>query len=202
MSSTGITFHRMKDYLQGYFRRVIFKTYRYLKHPRRLKNNAILRWFALHFLDKQVWRPTQYTLAGGAAVGIFLSMQLLPMQMPFAVILAAVFRVNIPIAVAMCWITNPVTVPPLIPVEHAIGKWALSFLSDVPTTPFPKELPHSFAESWLALKEHAPVMLFGGVVLGGVLAPIFYVAAWVFWDYFQRWSLERKTRKTRNEESV
>lgn len=196
MSSVAVSFHRMKDYLRGYFRRLVFKTYRGLKHPRRLKNSALMRWFALHFLDKSVWRPSQYTLAGGAALGLFISMQLLPMQMLFAAIAAAVLRMNIPIAVAMCWITNPITVPPLIPIEHAIGKWALSFFSDVPTTPFPKEIPGTLAESWLALKEHAPVMLFGGVILGAVLAPLAYMVAWFSWNSFHRWNDERKAKKS------
>lgn len=193
MSSAAII--RMFDHARGLFRRTMFRTYRYLKHPRKLKSSATMRWFARHFLDKSVWRPSQYTLSGGAAVGLFISMQLLPMQMPFAVIAAAVLRVNIPIAIVMCWISNPVTIPALVPLEYAIGKWVLSWVSSVPATPFPEKFPATFAEMWLALKEHTPVMFFGGVILGGLLAPVGYVSTWISWDAFQRWNERRKERK-------
>ncbi|HRK15189.1 MAG TPA: DUF2062 domain-containing protein [Prosthecobacter sp.] len=191
--------HRMIDHARGVFRRSMFRTYRFLKHPRKLKSNAAMRWFARHFLDKRVWRPTQHTLAGGAAVGLFICMQFLPVQMPFAVIVAAIFRVNIPIALAMCWLTNPLTMPPLIPLEYAVGKWVLSWFSAVPATPFPTELPESLAGTWLALKEHTPVMFFGGVIIGGLLAPAGYIITWMSWDKLHHLRQRKTARRAAGE---
>jgi len=96
--------------LRSWFRRSVFQTYRFLKHPRKLRQRPVMRWFARHFLDKQVWKPTQHTFSGGMAIGWFITLQLLPIQMPTATILCALFRVNIPIALAICWVSNPVTV--------------------------------------------------------------------------------------------
>ncbi len=171
---------------RGYFRRSVFKTYRFLKHPRRLKKSRVMRWFARHFLDKRVWKPTQHTLAGGMAVGWFVTVQLLPIQMPTATILAALFRVNIPIAVALCWVSNPFTIPALMWLEHTLGKWALGWFMNVPTTPLPTSLPESAGDLWLALREHAPVMFFGGLVLGGILAVVSYITTWLGWAYLAR----------------
>ncbi|TDU68135.1 hypothetical protein EI77_03252 [Prosthecobacter fusiformis] len=182
----------MVDFAKGYFRRSVFKTYRFFKHPRKLKTRPVMRWFARHFLDKRVWRPTQHTFAGGMAVGTFVTLQLLPIQMPSAVILAAVFRVNIPIAIAMCWVSNPVTMAALIPLEYNVGKWALAFLTEVPSTPFPTKFPEHVAEMWLALREHAPVMLFGGVILGAVLVPVSYVLTYLIWGAIDQWNKYRK----------
>jgi uncharacterized protein len=183
----------MLESLKAFFRRTLFKTYRLLKHPRRLKRSPLMRWFALHFLDKRVWRPTQHTLSGGMAIGTFITLQLLPIQMPSAAILAAVLRVNIPIALVMCWLSNPATAVILIPLEYAVGRWTLSFITQVPSTPFPTALPSGIVETWMALKEHAPVMLFGGVVLGALLAPISYMMTYVCWGYSERWSQLRKS---------
>ncbi len=182
----------MLDYAKGYFRRTVFKTIRFLKHPRKLKQSGIMRWFALHFLNKRVWKPTQHTFSGGMAIGTFITLQLLPIQMPSATILAAIFRVNIPIALVMCWLSNPVTLAALVPLEYQVGKWVLAWLTEVPTTPFPSELPADVAGMWLALKEHAPVMLFGGVILGGVLAPLTYVASYFSWGWLEHWNRERR----------
>jgi uncharacterized protein (DUF2062 family) len=182
----------MLDYVRGYFRRTVFKTIRFLKHPRKLKHSGLMRWFALHFLNKRVWKPTQHTFSGGMAIGTFITLQLLPIQMPSATILAAIFRVNIPIALVMCWLSNPVTMAALVPLEYQVGKWVLAWLTEVPSTPFPTELPPDVAGMWLALKEHAPVMLFGGVILGGLFAPLSYVASYFSWGWLEHWNRERK----------
>lgn len=181
--------------LRLWFRRSVFQTYRFLKHPRKLRERPVMRWFARHFLDKQVWKPTQHTFAGGMAVGSFITLQLLPIQMPTATILCAIFRVNIPIALALCWVSNPVTVPILVPLEYAIGKWFLAFYTAVPTTPFPDHLPDSAVEAWMVLKEHAPVMLIGGVVLGAVCAVLGYVISWAVWGWLQQRAAAKKARE-------
>lgn len=182
---------------RGWFRRSIFKTIRFLKHPRKLRDRPVMRWFARHFLDKQVWKPTQHTLAGGTAVGMFVTLQLLPIQTPSAVILAAIFRVNIPIAIALCWLSNPFTIPFLAWLEYAVGKWFLALYTTVPATPFPKQLPDSMVDAWVVLREHAPVMLMGGILVGAVGALISYVASWGVWEVGSRMEIAKKLRETK-----
>ena len=154
-----------------------------------------MRWFARHFLAKHVWKPTQHTLAGGMAVGMFITLQLLPIQMPAATILAAIFRVNIPVALALCWLSNPFTFPFIAWVEYSVGKWFLALYTTVPTTPFPKQLPDSVVDAWLVLKEHAPVMLVGGVIVGAISALVSYVATWGAWEITSRLEQAKKQRK-------
>ncbi|MBE2287702.1 MAG: DUF2062 domain-containing protein [Prosthecobacter sp.] len=182
---------------RGWFRRTVFKTIRFLKHPRKLRDRPTMRWFARHFLDKRVWKPTQHTLSGGMAVGMFITLQLLPIQMPTATILAAIFRVNIPIAIAMCWLSNPFTIPFIAWLEYAIGKWFLALYTTVPTTPFPNHLPESMVDAWLVLKEHAPVMLVGGIILGAVCSLVSYVGTWGFWEVGTRMEAAKKLRTAR-----
>lgn len=179
---------------RGWFRRTVFKTIRFLKHPRKLRDRPVMRWFARHFLDKQVWKPTQHTLAGGMAVGTFITLQLLPIQTPSAIILAAIFRVNIPIAIVMCWISNPFTIPFFAWLEYAIGKWFLSLYTTVPATPFPAHLPESMVDAWIVLKEHAPVMLMGGIILGALAALVGYLGTWAAWEVSSRLEVARKLR--------
>lgn len=184
----------MLSLARGWFRRSVFKTIRFLKHPRKLRQSPTRRWFARHFLDKRVWKPTQHTLSGGMAVGMFITLQLLPIQMPTAVILSAIFRVNIPIAIAMCWVSNPFTVPFMAWLEYAIGKWVLALYTTVPTSPFPKHLPESMVDAWIVLKEHAPVMLMGGIILGAVVALVSYIATWSCWEIGSRMEMAKKLR--------
>jgi uncharacterized protein (DUF2062 family) len=185
----------MVTFVRGWFRRSVFKTIRFLKHPRKLRKSPAMRWFARHFLDKRVWKPTQHTFSGGVAVGMFITVQLLPIQMPAATILSAIFRVNIPIAIALCWLSNPFTLVFIAWLEYVIGKWFLAFYTTVPTTPFPTHLPDSMVDAWIVLKEHAPVVLIGGIILGAIVAPISYLTSWGCWAIGSRIEMAKKLRQ-------
>jgi uncharacterized protein (DUF2062 family) len=185
----------MREYARRYFRRKLLQAYRYLKHPRRLKRNRLLHWFALHFLDKHVWRPTQHTLAGGLAVGMFVTSILFPGQMPVAVVLAGLFRVNVPIAIVACWLSNPVTFAPMIVAEVRVGEWFLhllgmqsdghtaiakahTFLSDTYHGLVPwSDLWHRFYELLTVAKE----LYVGAAVVATVLAISSYLIAYGLW---------------------
>src|SRR4051794_40050675 len=114
--------------MHHHYRRLVLRLYRRFRHPRVLKANRFKRWFARHFLDKRVWKPTRHTLAGGLAVGVFVMMLVIPGQMPLAVLLAAVLRVNIPIAILACCIVNPVTMAPVAWWEIKFGNAIVRFV--------------------------------------------------------------------------
>ena len=186
----------MLDYARRYFRRTVFKTYRLLKHPRRLKRYRVLRWFSRHFLDKHVWKPTQHTLAGGLAVGMLITSILFPGQMPVAIILAGLLRVNVPIAVVACWLSNPVTFAPMIVAEVKVGEWFLhlvgvasdgtaaiakarSFISDTYHGQMPfGEVWHRFYELLGVAKE----LYVGAAVVGVLLAIASYAGVYGVWE--------------------
>jgi uncharacterized protein len=168
----------MLDLATGYFRKSVFKTYRFLKHPRRLKKNALLRWFSRHFLHKRVWKPCQHTVAGGMAVGCFVTLQLFPGQMPLAIVLAAAFRVNIPVALAVCWLSNPATFVPIGMFEKQIGEWLLSFVGD-PSVAWLASMENQHIARGLA---YARYMYAGGLVGGAILAPVSYVVTYALWS--------------------
>lgn len=180
----------MVEFAKGYFRRSVFKTYRFLKHPRKLKRSPTMRWFARHFLNKRVWKPTQHTFAGGMAVGMFVTVQLLPIQMPSAAILAAIFRVNIPIAIALCWASNPATLVPIAWVENGVGTWVMHHFGDptvLATAAIVKE--PAAMEKGIAF---AKAMFLGGIFVGGALAPISYITSYITWGALEHWNKFRK----------
>ena len=57
-----------------------------------------------------LWKPERKALAGGLAVGVFIALTPTPgVQMILAAMAAIALRVNLPVAVAACWVTNPAT---------------------------------------------------------------------------------------------
>jgi hypothetical protein len=195
---------------QGFFRKSVFKTYRWFKHPRRLKKSALMRWFARHFLSKQVWKPTQHTLAGGLAIGMCIMIQMSPGQMLVAAVLAALFRVNIPIAVMACWISNPFTFVPFLWLQKVTGELAMPWLPEIMQNGI-----HSFADMLVRNIEQLPAFVrdeisddfarkgvdfvaevyLGGAMIGILLIPISYVLAWGIWEYFARVARNHQRRE-------
>ncbi len=67
-------------------------------------------------------QDTPKSKAGGVALGLFIAFTpTVGIQMPIAFATATVFGVNQPLAIAMVWLTNPVTVPPVYYFEYRVG---------------------------------------------------------------------------------
>lgn len=183
------------------YRKIVLNIYRKLRHPRRLKNNRLLRWFSRHFLDKTVWKPTRHTFAGGLAVGIFVMSLIIPGQMPVAIVIAAVLRVNIPIAIMACWITNPVTMAPAAWWEIEVGNWIMHSLGignppslDWQVLKQQLQGADSFMDFIRIFKPWTASVYLGGVVTGAVLAPIGYALSYLLWDLILMMTHRREKR--------
>jgi uncharacterized protein (DUF2062 family) len=71
-------------------------------------------------------KDTPRSKAGGVGLGVFIAFTpTVGVQMPIAFGAATILGVNSPLAVAMAWLTNPVTVPPVYYFEYRIGAWML-----------------------------------------------------------------------------
>lgn len=79
-----------------------------------LKKDPSLKVFSKYHY---VWEFDCSKVARGTAVGLFVAFIPLPLQMLIAAFLSVLCRANLPIAVAMTWITNPFT---FIPINYFI----------------------------------------------------------------------------------
>lgn len=58
-------------------------------------------------------------------LGIFIAFIPMPFQMLAVLAFMPFFRFNVPIGLAMCWITNPFTMPPMYYIEYITGSFLL-----------------------------------------------------------------------------
>ncbi len=115
--------------------RLVRRAFRALRHPR-LRHRPWWQSLTRPLFRRCLWKPCRDTVAHGAAIGLFFSMLLLmPFQMIGAAIVAMRFRANIPIAMAACWISNPVTSIPLGLAQFRLGEWLRGTLN-LPMPPF------------------------------------------------------------------
>ena len=64
-------------------------------------------------------------MARGAFLGLYIAMIPMPFQMVAVVLLTFVGRFNLPLAISMCWLTNPVTMPFVYYIEFITGNFLL-----------------------------------------------------------------------------
>jgi uncharacterized protein (DUF2062 family) len=123
--------------------RLVRRAFRYLRHPRIRKRPWLLA-LTKPLYARELWHPCRYTVAGGVSIGIFCAMLPIPFQMLLAAIGCMRAKVNIPIAMGTCWISNPFTHPPLIVLQLSFGHWIRKYV-DI-ALPFDKDTNIHFLE--------------------------------------------------------
>ncbi|MGC9456961.1 MAG: DUF2062 domain-containing protein [Halothiobacillaceae bacterium] len=84
-----------------------------------------MRVFGSRLQDGNLWHLNRRSVSGGVAVGLFSAFVPIPFQMVLAAGLAILARVNLPLSVVLVWITNPVTIGPILWVAYRIGSTIL-----------------------------------------------------------------------------
>jgi len=168
---------------------------RYTPDPAVLKNHKHLRHLGAWLHDENLWHLNRRSVAGGVAAGLFWAMIPMPMQMLAAAFTAVLFRINLPISVALVWLTNPITLPPVFYAAYQIGVWLLGEPANV--TEFQVSL------EWIAAEINAiwkPLYL-GGLILGILLAALGYFIMRLYWRWhvINRYKQRLKNRRSRKE---
>jgi uncharacterized protein (DUF2062 family) len=133
-----------------------------------------------------LWHLNRRSAAGGIAIGLFCGLIPGPFQMIGAGIAAAVFRVNLPVALATTLYTNPLTIVPLYLLAYQFGTLVLAASKDRVAEQPPDWLwnePIASLESFghWALGLGAPLAL-GLLLLASTLALLGYLAVRILWS--------------------
>lgn len=99
--------------------------HRWLSGPRAVRARRGLHVFGARLHDRELWRLTRRSTARAVALGLFCAMVPLPFQMALAAAVSIYVGCNVPIAVAMCWATNPLTFAPVFFAAYKLGAWLL-----------------------------------------------------------------------------
>lgn len=98
---------------------------RWLPAQNELPNNAAFRGIKTYLLQPTLWHFNRQSVAKGVSLGLLVAFIPLPFQMIIAALMAIVFRANLPLALAMTWVTNPFTFLPINFFIYEVGKWIL-----------------------------------------------------------------------------
>ncbi|MDQ1243842.1 MAG: uncharacterized protein QG565_182 [Campylobacterota bacterium] len=99
---------------------MIRKTFKNINSNEKLK--AFIQKYNIPFQYLSINRKM---IANGIAVGVFVSLIIMPMQTLIILLVMPFIRFNIPIAVAMTWLSNPFTTPFILYTEYTTGSFLL-----------------------------------------------------------------------------
>ena len=101
------------------------KLKKWLPTPEKLRESRVVGWFAPFLADPRLWQMNRGALTRAVYIGVLCAFFPLPGQMPLAIAGALLLRANIPMAVALTWITNPLTTIPVFWLAYSVGAFLI-----------------------------------------------------------------------------
>ncbi|AJD48413.1 hypothetical protein S7S_10005 [Isoalcanivorax pacificus W11-5] len=130
---------------------------KHLPSADRIRQSKSLGLFGEILGDPGLWHLNRRSLSGAVFIGTVAALLPMPFQMLPATLLAIYFKCNLPLSLAIVWLTNPFTYVPVFYFTYRVG----ARLLDMPVTP-----PHPVSFAWLA---EQMIPLWVGSLLCGVL---------------------------------
>ncbi|GAA0835122.1 MULTISPECIES: DUF2062 domain-containing protein [unclassified Marinomonas] len=166
---------------------------RYLKkfipNPEKLKENKALSLLGKQIYEADLWHLNRRSVARAFLNGLFWAFIPMPFQMVVSALLAIPLRANIPLSIALVWITNPLTMPFVFYFNYKVGSLIMGGDDG-------KDFHLSVEWIWAKL-EHIWLPLYLGSVVSGLFFGILaYVTILLVWriHVIKRWK-ERKKRR-------
>ena len=160
--------------------------------PARLRRIAGLHLLGDWIYQPNLWHINRNSAATAFFIGLFIAFMPIPGQMVVAALAAVWLRGNLPLSVALCWITNPLTVAPIFFLAYKLGAVVLGMT--------PQAIHFELSWQWLTnglLTVWQPFLL-GCLLCGTFFGCLGYFLVSVIWrwDAVRRWEI-RKTERAR-----
>lgn len=144
------------------------------KRLKNSNNNEKIQSFLKKYNVPQEFTSTsRKMISRGSAIGIFIAMIPMPLQMVAVLFFTPFIRFNVPIAIIMCWITNPFTMPFIYYIEYLTG----SFILGIET------MPVSLSIEWFQenIKQILIPLYFGALIYSVILSALIYYLITHLW---------------------
>jgi uncharacterized protein (DUF2062 family) len=133
----------------------------------RVRRSLLFWLFGKNILARDLWHFDARSVAGGASLGLFIAFTpTIPLQMTVACLGALSFRVNLPVALLGCWVTNPLTAVPIYMAAWRLGRWVLQ------AVPFAHEYVSVYGEGTRSKVIMGSFCLWTGCLILGTVAAL------------------------------
>ncbi len=155
-----------------------------------IKNNKHLQIFGDLLHNANLWHLNRHSVAKAFAVGLFFAFIPVPFQMVLAAGISIIVHANLPLSVALVWITNPLTMPAIFYSCWLVGSWLVGG----------SDSEFYFEASWQWVVESVstigPAFILGCSVLAVTFSTLGYFGIQWLWRYNvkKQWKLRNKNR--------
>lgn len=167
---------------------------RFMPTPEKIRGVKSLNFLGDVLHEPNLWHINRHSVSRAFLIGLFWCFIPMPFQMVPAAFFAIWFNGNLPLSVALVWISNPLTMPPLFYLNYRIG----AFILDRPVENYAFELSWTWISDRLV---HIGIPLYlGSFVIAVVSACASYVLIQYLWrrkirnDWRQRQSARVSTK--------
>ncbi len=85
------------------------------------KHKKLKEFIKKYKIPREYLSTSRRMVSKAVFIGLFIAFIPMPMQMLAVLALMPFFKFNVPIALAMCWLSNPFTMPPMYYMEYITG---------------------------------------------------------------------------------
>lgn len=153
-----------------------------------LQNHKYLKPLGSWLNNENLWHINRYSASMAVLVGLFVAFLPIPMQMLVAACAAIYLHCNLPISVALVWVSNPVTMVPIWYACYQLG----AFLLDAPVREVDLDMSvHGLGEEFLKIWKP----LWTGCLISGVFfGSLGYWAVRVLWRVHVQWKWHKRKK--------
>ncbi len=163
---------------------------RFIPSHETIKKHPSLSFLGPLLDDPNLFHLNRYSVSMAFLVGVFCAFLPIPGQMIVAALFALIVRSNLPLSIALVFITNPLTMGPIYFMTYKLGNWLL----DTPTVIFAFQLSWEWVLSEVN-KIWKPLIV-GSLCAGSFFAILSYSIVKVCWrlHVIQKWQQRVKKR--------
>ena len=163
---------------------------KHLPTREQLKQTKSLRFLGDMIFESNLWHFNRHSVSYAVLIGGICCFLPMPFQMIPAVLLCVLIRCNVPLAIAIVWISNPVTMPPMMYFAYRVGGWLLGMDDQMQPVDLTLEW---FTEQLMLVWQ--PLLL-GCLVCGLVMGITGFSLVRLYWRWkITRYKIKRQQRR-------
>lgn len=157
---------------------------KYLPSHKKVKSHSTLKLFGSRLNDPSLWTIHRRSIPKAAAIGIFCAYIPLPIEMLLAAVLAWQFRAYMPLAVALVWVSNPLTWF----ILYSPPYWLGSILLETERVALKELNISAFTDQFYAL-------FLGCLIFGTIMSAAAYILSRVIWRMIAINRMEKREQR-------
>ncbi len=163
---------------------------KYSPSAKTIRENKALSCLGESIHQAGLWHMNRHSVAKAFAIGLFCTWIPIPLQTLIAAFLAIYYRAHLPISVALVFVTNPVTIPPMFYFAYRLGGLMLGVE--------PQSVPMDLSWEWITttLGQIWQPLLFGCLILAIISSFLGYYVIDFIWkkNIKKRWKDRKEAR--------